>query len=119
MRTTPQVILSEPANPDADQRLREFAHRLAKTHIVEISHPKKTYLLEHMQSWEQVLHIANARFKAVPAKDLPVSRAGEWLLDNFYIVKQTFRQIEEGLPASFLNQLPKLNGTPLNGHARI
>ena len=62
---------------------------------------------------------ANAIFKAVPAKDLPVSRAGEWMLDNFYIVKQTFRQIEEDLPASFLNQLPKLDGTPLQGHPRI
>ena len=62
---------------------------------------------------------ANAIFKAVPSKDLPVSRAGEWMLDNFYIVKQTFRQIEEDLPASFLNQLPKLDGTPLQGHSRI
>jgi len=41
------------------------------------------------------------------------------MLDNFYIVKQTFRQVEEDLPASFLNQLPKLNGTPLKGHTRI
>ncbi len=41
------------------------------------------------------------------------------MLDNFYVVKQTFRQIEEGLPASFINQLPKLDGTPLKGHPRI
>ena len=50
---------------------------------------------------------------------LPVSRAGEWMLDNFYVVKQTFRQIEEDLPASFLNQLPKLDGTPLQGTSRV
>ncbi|MBE3039551.1 MAG: hypothetical protein IMZ62_12150, partial [Chloroflexi bacterium] len=153
MQIAPQVIPSEPANPDADKRLREFAHRLAKTHevapvpaksrflhgakqsrflrgspgsrtgdgardTVEISHPKKTTLLEYLQSWELVLRKANAIFKAVPAKDLPVSRAGEWMLDNFYIVKQTFRQIEEDLPASFLNQLPKLDGA-LKGLPRI
>ena len=41
------------------------------------------------------------------------------MLDNFYVVKQTFRQIEEDLPASFLNQLPKLDGTSLQGHPRI
>ncbi|MCG2740007.1 MAG: hypothetical protein L6300_07170, partial [Syntrophaceae bacterium] len=127
MQTTPQVIPSEPANPDADIRLREFAHRLAKTHevvpvsgrdTVEISRPQKTDLLEHLPSWEQALRNANAIFKAVPAKNLPVSRAGEWMLDNFYVVKQTLRQIEEDLPASFLNQLPKLDGTPLQGHPR-
>jgi hypothetical protein len=119
MQIAPQVILSEPANPDVDIRLREFAHQLAKTHTVGISHPKKTTLLEHLQSWEKALRNANTIFKAVPAKDLPVSRAGEWMLDNFYVVKQTFRQIEEDLPASFLDQLPKLDGTPLQGHTRI
>ncbi|HEY5268801.1 MAG TPA: hypothetical protein VII97_00545, partial [Anaerolineales bacterium] len=118
MQFAPQVILSEPANPDADKRLREFAHRLAKMHTVEISHPKKTDLLEHLQSWEKALRNANAIFKAMPSKDLAVSRAGEWMLDNFYVVEQTFRQIEEDLPASFLNRLPKLDGTPLKGHSR-
>jgi len=99
-----QIISSEPANPDADSRLREFAHRLAKTHdadavavpvtgTVEISHPQKTDLLERLQSWEQVLRNANAIFKSLPSKNLQVSRAGEWMLDNFYIVKQTLRQI--------------------------
>ncbi|MBE3068466.1 MAG: hypothetical protein IMZ73_13740, partial [Chloroflexi bacterium] len=127
MQFAPQVILSEPANPDADKRLREFAHRLAKTHegalvpardTVVIFHPKKTTLLEYLPSWELVLRNANAIFKAVPAKDLPVSRAGEWMLDNFYFVKQIFRQIEEDLPASYLDLLPKLDGTPLQGHPR-
>jgi cyclic beta-1,2-glucan synthetase len=130
MQIAPQVKLSEPANSDADKRLREFAHSLAKTHdahadpvpardIVERPRPQKTDLLEYLQSWEQALRRANAIFKAVPSKDIPVSRAGEWMLDNFYIVKQTFRQIEEDLPASFLNQLPKLCGTLLQGHSRI
>jgi len=147
MQIAPQVYSSEPANPDSDSRLREFAHRLAKTHdanavpvpakqsqfsrsshgsrtghgtrnTVEIFHPKKTSLLEYLQSCELALGNANALFKAVPAQDLPVSRAGEWMLDNYYVIKQTFRQIEEDLPASFLNQLPKLDGTPLKGHPR-
>ena len=112
MQISPQAILSEPANPDADSRLREFAHNLAKTHTVEISHLQKTDLLERLKSWEQALQNANTIFKTVPAKDVAVSRAGEWMLDNFYIVKQTFRQIEEDLPGSFLDELPKLDGTP-------
>jgi cyclic beta-1,2-glucan synthetase len=119
MQIAPQVISSEHANPDADSRLREFAHRLAKMHTVEISQPKKTDLLEHLQIWEKALRNANAIFKAEPSKDLAVSRAGEWMLDNSYVVVQTFRQIKEDLPGRFLNQLPKLAGTPLKGHSRI
>ncbi len=123
MQTAPQVISSEPANPDSDNQLREFAHQLAKTHViaavpardtVEISRLKKTDLLETLQIWELALRNANAVFKSVPANDAPVSRAGEWMLDNFYIIKQTLRQIEEDLPASFLNELPKLE----TGHPR-
>jgi cyclic beta-1,2-glucan synthetase len=118
MENASQVILNEPSNTDADKRLIDFAQRLAKTHTVEISQPKRTDLLERLKSWEQALGNANAIFKAVPSTNLQVSRAGEWMLDNFYIVKQTFRQIEEDLPPNYLDQLPKLDGTPLQGHTR-
>ena len=119
MQAVPQLIPTEAAHPDADSRLREFARQLAKTQAVEPSHHQKSDLLERLQNWEEALRNANAIFKAVPSKELPVSRAGEWMLDNFYVVRQTFHQIEEALPASFLDQLPKLSGMPLKGHARI
>src|SRR5512133_2079518 len=127
MLIAPQVILSEPLNPGVDIRLREFAHRLAKTHetgTVKISRTEETTLLEYLESWELALRNAYAIFKGVPSKHLPdpsgrSSRAGEWMLDNFYIVKQTIRQIEEDLPDSFLDELPKLSETSLQGHSRI
>ncbi|MGB8212135.1 MAG: glucoamylase family protein [Anaerolineales bacterium] len=114
MQAVPAVIPTERANPDADTRLREFARQLAKIQALDPpSRHQKSDLLERLQSWEQALRNANAIFKGVPSKDLPVSRAAEWMLDNFYVVKQTFNQITEGLPSSFLDQLPKLSGTPL------
>jgi hypothetical protein len=123
MQISSQIPSSVPNNSDADIQLREFAHRLAKTHSVgvvtipawdtlEIFNSKKSDLLEHLKTWEQALGNANALFKIAPVDDLPVSHAGEWMLDNFYVVKKTFRQIKEDLPESFLNQLPKLDGTP-------
>jgi cyclic beta-1,2-glucan synthetase len=122
-----QVISSDSPNPGVDIRLREFVHRLAKTHEVDttkISRPEETTLLEYLQSWELALRNAYAIFKAAPSKGLPdlsgkSARAGEWMLDNFYIVKQTIRQIEEDLPDSFLTELPKLSETSLQGHTRI
>ena len=112
MSIASQIAQPEPPNLGVDLRLREFAHRLAKTHEVytaEISRSQKITLLEYLESWELALRNAYAIFKAVPSKDGSVSRAGEWMLDNFYVVKQTIRQIEEDLPDSFLNELPKLN----------
>jgi cyclic beta-1,2-glucan synthetase len=127
MFIAPHIIPSEPSNLSADIRLREFAHRLAKTHEIETaktSRPKETTLLEYLKSWELALRNAYAIFKAAPSKGLPdltgkSSRAGEWMLDNFYVVKQTIRQIEEDLPGSFLVELPKLSETSLQGHSRI
>jgi len=111
MQVIPQIIPSEAARPDPETRLREFARQMAETHTVEPGRHQKSDLLERLQSWEQALRDANAFFKSVPSKDLPVSRAGEWMLDNFYVVKQTFHQIYEALPPGFLDQLPKLSRT--------
>ena len=129
MLMAPQAIRSDPSpsSQGVDMRLREFAHHLAETHeadTVKISPSRETTLLEYLQSWELALRNAYAAFKAAPSQDLPdlsgrSSRAGEWMLDNFYVVKQTIRQIEEDLPDSFLKELPKLDGTSLQGHSRI
>src|SRR5690349_736968 len=126
MQMAPQVTSSETTNPVADQRLREFAHQLAKTHEtfhISLNNVKKSNprlnLLENLNKWELDLSNANKIFKSIPAKDLAFSRAGEWMLDNFYIVKQTLRQIEKDLPSSFLDQLPKLTETNLEGYPRV
>ncbi|MEI7844379.1 MAG: glucoamylase family protein [Chloroflexota bacterium] len=119
MQTTPLTIQSVPNYPDTDFQLREFAHLLAKTHSLGNSRPQKSDLLKNLKIWDLTLRNANAIFKAVPSRDAPVSRAGEWMLDNFYIVKQTLRQIDEDLPVSYLIQLPSLAGTSLKGHSRI
>ncbi len=46
-------------------------------------------------------------------KPLSLSKAAEWLPDNFYLVRQTCRQIREDMPASFYRQLPKRDVGPL------
>jgi len=64
MLITPQVILSEPTALGVDLRLREFAHRLAKTHEIEtakISRPEETTLLEYLESWEMALRSAGGK----------------------------------------------------------
>ena len=127
MMSTASVNPSDSATSDTNHRLSEFARILADRHKLKsaslpipetrkragIFHNPKSGLLGQMEAWEKALRNANAIFKAVPTNDLPVSRAGEWMLDNFYVVKQTFRQIKESLPASFLDQLPTLTETAL------
>jgi len=106
-------------NPSVEIRLEQLAHQIAGNHIEIESGRHMGYLLKHLQSWKQTLQDAYACFRSAPSKDIAFSRAGEWMLDNFYIIEQTLHQIEQNLPRSFLDELPKLLETPLKGYPRI
>src|SRR6185369_3180724 len=43
------------------------------------------------------------------------SQTAEWLLDNFYVIEQAVRQVEEDLPRDYYQRLPKTQ----DGWARI
>ena len=106
-------------NPKPGKQLDTLAHELAQNSPVEKKSKQKAILLRRLQSWKKTLHKAYVYFRADSSKDRVFSRAGEWMLDNFYIVEQTFHQIEEDLPESYYNQLPKLDKTALKGAPRI
>jgi cyclic beta-1,2-glucan synthetase len=52
-------------------------------------------------------------------QELTLTLAAEWVLDNYYIIRQAILQIGEDLPAGYYKQLPKLAGGPLKGLPRI
>ena len=72
-----------------------------------------------LKVYEDWLEKAHAYFREASNKDLTLTLASEWVLDNYYIIRQAFLQISEDLPAGFYKQLPKLAGGPLKGLPRI
>ncbi len=120
MQLTAQNELKQ-TRPDEERSFEQLAQELAKSHIQleEKSSTKRVLLSKHLPVWKQVLADAYQYFRATSARDLAFSRAGEWMLDNFYIVEQTFHQIEEDLPKSYFDQLPKLNTTSLKDYPRV
>ncbi len=110
---------SEQANPGAGIRPEELARRLAQLHSIDKRPKRKAILLRHLKNWETTLRAAYAVFREESSKDLAYSRAGEWMLDNFYVVEQTLRLIEEELPEGYYGELPKLENTALKGYPRI
>ncbi len=114
-----RVSTSEQVNQKPEVRLELLARQLAQNSSVDKTLKQKAILLRHLRSWEQTLRAAYVYFRAESSKDLAFSRAGEWMLDNFYVVEQALHQIEEDLPASYYDQLPKLGNTPLKGFPRI
>lgn len=51
--------------------------------------------------------------------DRVVRKAGEWFLDNFYLIRRTARQVDEELPRGFLMRLPLVASGPTKGMPRI
>jgi cyclic beta-1,2-glucan synthetase len=49
----------------------------------------------------------------------PITSAGEWFLDNFYIVEEQAREVVKDLPPSYYRELPKLLDGPLAGYPRV
>jgi cyclic beta-1,2-glucan synthetase len=79
---------------------------------------RKLTLIDYLDEQGSLLRQAIVQFRQASAKE-PLSYAGEWLLDNFYIVQQSLRQIREDMPAGFYRQLPKLATAPLENFPRI
>ncbi|MBN1666921.1 MAG: hypothetical protein JW862_07520, partial [Anaerolineales bacterium] len=68
------------------------------------------------RSW---LAEAHRHFHKTSSQKVPLTYASEWVLDNYYIIRQALHQIEEDLPTGYYRQLPKLTDGPLKGFPRI
>ena len=98
--------------------LENLARQPMQTRVVIRQPAHKPALLDYMSEQESLLRDAARHFRELSGME-PFSYAAEWLLDNFYVVQQTFRQIREDMPPGFYRQLPKISANPLEGIPRI
>ncbi|NIT57355.1 MAG: hypothetical protein GWN00_14315, partial [Aliifodinibius sp.] len=47
-----------------------------------------------------------------------LSSAGEWLIDNFYIIQEQIVQLQADLPKSYYEKLPRLTQGEFKGYPR-
>src|SRR5262245_3986318 len=107
----------ESAHPGANGAVsvdpwKQSAQELAQTHrAVRMVPGKHLLFLDKPQLQSSLLQQAYQHFAAAAQTELAVSYAGEWMLDNFYIIQQANRQIREDVPAKYYHELPKLADT--------
>jgi cyclic beta-1,2-glucan synthetase len=81
---------------------------------------KKAVLGGHdLQQFETWLAEAHTYFREASNRELTLTLASEWVLDNYYIIRQAVQQIDEDLPIGYYRELPKLTNGPLKGLPRI
>lgn len=92
--------------------LEELAVNLARDSD-PIKHPgKHNPLPVRIRTLGAFLTSAHRYFEETSATETAVSHTAEWMLDNFYIIEQTLRQVGKDIPSDFYRRLPKVN---LNG----
>ncbi|MEY4513095.1 MAG: hypothetical protein RLZZ450_5217 [Pseudomonadota bacterium] len=112
-------IRDEPLGPEhlaerartvvKEQRLLERGQKLLSR--------RKPAGLARLDETHRIVTAARAHLGSDPKLD--VGPAGEWLLDNFYVIDQQLREIREGLPKSYYRELATLADGILAGEPRI
>ncbi|MEK2646030.1 GH36-type glycosyl hydrolase domain-containing protein [Bdellovibrio sp. BCCA] len=101
------------------ERLEEYAVYLAEHLEVDKAPKIRRRLLHRMRdSGDKLLSSYKLLVEAARNKEA-VSPAAEWLIDNFYVVEEQLREIQEDLPKSYYEELPKISIGDLAGYPRI
>ncbi|NTU74663.1 MAG: hypothetical protein HGA86_00895, partial [Anaerolineaceae bacterium] len=69
--------------------------------------------------YEAWLAEAHRYFREASKHEVSLTYASEWVLDNYYIIRQALKQIQEDLPSGYFRQLPRLSSGPLKDYPRI
>ena len=75
-------------------------------------------LLSRLDGTLSILEDARARI-AAQSSALDIGPAGEWLLDNFYVVRDHIADVRQNLPRGYYGELPDLSDGPLAGYPRV
>ena len=101
----------------ADQ-MEQHGVRLASAHRVT-SGRAPDQLLSRLAANEVVLIDARNRLTSAVAAKHRITPAGEWLLDNFYLVEEQIRTARRHLPKGYSRELPSLTEGPSAGCPRV
>jgi len=90
----------------ADQ-MEQHGVRLASAHRVRTGRVPDR-LLSRLAANEGVLIAPSRRLTSAVAANYHITPAGEWLLDNFYLVEEQIRTARRHLPKGYSRELPAL-----------
>ncbi|HEX2964782.1 MAG TPA: glucoamylase family protein [Syntrophorhabdaceae bacterium] len=93
-------------------KLLAAAHALSTDSIPE-------QLLARVRENEHVLHEVHDLLGKAVRENRRITPAGEWLLDNFYLIEEQIRTAKGHLPKGYSRGLPRLRNGPSKGLPRV
>jgi len=101
----------------ADQ-MEVYGRTLAYSHALTLRH-KPDQLLTRLAENEGVLIGVHDLLAEAVKANRRITPAGEWLLDNFYLIEEHIRMAKRHLPKGYSRELPRLLTGPSAGLPRI
>jgi cyclic beta-1,2-glucan synthetase len=102
----------------ADQ-IEQHGKTLAGMHTLDSRHALNQHLLTRLAKNEVILlEVRDLVTEAVKAKR-QITPAGEWLLDNFYLIEEHIHTGKRHLPKGYSRELPRLLNGPSKGLPRV
>jgi hypothetical protein len=99
-------------------QMDQHAIQLATSHVVTHEEAPEQ-LLKRLADNEEILNRVTTLLQETVREKKTITPAGEWLLDNFYLIEEQIRTGKRYLPKGYSKGLPKLRGGTLAGYPRV
>jgi cyclic beta-1,2-glucan synthetase len=100
------------------EQMEQYAQTLAKTHVLAIDYPSEQLLRRLAENEDLLLEVHALLTETVKANNRIVP-AGEWLLDNFYLIEEQIYTGKKHLPKGYSKGLPQLAKGKSEGLPRV
>ncbi len=101
----------------ADQ-MEEHGRYLAESHVLT-TRPAPDQLLPRLAVNEEILQQVFEQLTEAVTAGRRVTPAGDWLLDNFYLIEDQIRTAKRHLPKNYSRELPRLANGASAGFPRV
>jgi cyclic beta-1,2-glucan synthetase len=99
-------------------QMEQHGRALAETHTLRPNHYSEQ-LLKRLSENEGILNEVRDLLTEAVKENRRITPAGEWLLDNFYLMEEQIRTAKRHLPKGYSKELPCLEKGPSKGLPRV
>ena len=100
------------------EQLEQYAKTLASSHVLAIDYPSEQLLRRLAENEDLLLEVHGLLTESVKA-NIRIVPAGEWLLDNFYLIEEQIYTGKKHLPKGYSKGLPQLAKGKSEGLPRV
>ncbi len=102
----------------SSDQMEQHGKTLAGLHKLSPEYPPDQ-LLTRLAENEEILRGTRSLLMEAVTTDRRITPAGDWLLDNFYLIEEQIRMARRHLPKGYSRELPRLQNGPSAGLPRV